>query len=99
MSPSPENVIVGRTLKTLRRRAQLPQHRIATALSWPQSQICKIELGIRDLTVPELIRIARLLNVRTAEMIECIEAELDLKKLRPLQVKRAPVRRFGGRTD
>jgi Helix-turn-helix. len=60
--------ILGRRLADARSRAGLSQAQAAKALAVPQSQIAKLELGLRQLRFIEGLRLATLYSISPIEL-------------------------------
>jgi transcriptional regulator with XRE-family HTH domain len=58
MNTETVNLAVGRTLRDLRKAAQIKQVVLAKNLGLPQSAICRIEHGYQPVTVDRFIAIA-----------------------------------------
>ena len=71
---SDEYQMIIKTLRQARLEKGITQVQLAKALSKPQSFVAKVENGERRLDVVEFVRIARLLAVNPAEVIEMIGA-------------------------
>jgi transcriptional regulator with XRE-family HTH domain len=61
---------VGRRLAAARERASLSQHQVARALGVPQSQVAKLELGVRQLRFTEGLRLAALYGIQPSALAD-----------------------------
>jgi transcriptional regulator with XRE-family HTH domain len=65
---------IGRRLAASRERAGLTQLDAARALGIPQSQVAKLEIGIRQLRFVEGLRLAALYGIKPADLDPIIPA-------------------------
>lgn len=64
------NKTLGRCIRTLRKAVKLSQRDVALHLGVRQESISRIENGQRDVTVTELLALARLFSVPLARFFE-----------------------------
>jgi len=67
-------------LVAARQQSGLTQQELAARLGRSQSFVAKIELGERRVEVVELVEIARILDVPTADLIAPVEAVLQKRR-------------------
>ncbi|NLF40681.1 DUF4065 domain-containing protein [bacterium] len=74
---------IGRRMRKLRERLGMSQHDLATQLALPRPSVSQIENGERKVSVDELVRIGRVLNVSTEVLLGAEplpEVELGVSK-------------------
>jgi transcriptional regulator with XRE-family HTH domain len=74
---------VGRRLAAARERASLSQQQVARALGVPQSQVAKLELGVRQLRFTEGLRLAAIYDVDPTELGDVTPAAACLQESEP----------------
>ena len=74
------NVVIGERLKDARKKAKLPQSKLAKKLNISFQQIGKYEKGQNGLNAIRIVQISNLLNIPKSYLLENIEL---LEQVRP----------------
>jgi Zn-dependent peptidase ImmA (M78 family)/transcriptional regulator with XRE-family HTH domain len=69
LSPTPDPLSVGASIRELRRRAHLSQGELARRLGMRQGPVCNLELGKNLPSAQVLVRLARILNATTDQIL------------------------------
>jgi transcriptional regulator with XRE-family HTH domain len=81
MNSETVNFAVGRTLRDLRKTAEIKQGQLAEAVGLPQTTICKIEHGYQAATIDRFIRIAHACGATPVFVLGQVQKELNQKAL------------------
>lgn len=71
---------LGKILRSLRISANMKQGELAARIGVPQSVLQKIEYGYREVTVLELLIVARGLNVSAESILVQLREQLDARE-------------------
>lgn len=67
----------GRVLRAYRSRSAISQERLAEAVGMDRTYISMLERGIHQPTLTVVLRLAVVLDVSPAELVEAVQADLD----------------------
>lgn len=71
------SVVVGKTIKTLRKEKKVSQEKLAEAIDSHQVYISEIERGLKIPSLPVLYEIAKAFGITLTELISIIEKEYN----------------------
>lgn len=71
------SIVVGKTIKTLRKEKKVSQEKLAEAIDSHQVYISEIERGLKIPSLPVLYEIAKAFGITLTELISIIEKEYN----------------------
>lgn len=72
-----EAVAFGKVLRRLRKEAGLTQEQLALEADLRRTYVSILELGQQQPSLGTIFKLARALNLPAADMLACVEAELN----------------------